>query len=348
METIWFAILGGLFTLFVTLDGFDFGAGMALRTVAKTDAERRLVLNAMGPVWDGNEVWLIIAGGALFFAFPTIYASAFSGFYLALILLLWLLMFRGLSMELRSQLISPLWRSFWDTMLVIGSLSIAVVLGAALGNLLRGVPLEADGYFFEPLWTNFLPGPRPGLLDWYTVLVGLFVSGVFLWHGANFLAMKTTGPVQRRARALSRRAGWVVVALSLIMPFATYMARSGFYLNFQHYPLGLVLPVLAYMALLYGVLPRRGNKDGRIFAASATSLVFLMLSAGFTLYPNMLTATTDPAHSLSIFNASTSPYALRTGLWWFAIGGIFAAAYTAFMYHAFRGKVSLPPEGEGY
>lgn len=348
METIWFVIIGVLFTLFVTLDGFDFGAGIILRLVAETDAERRLVLNAMGPVWDGNEVWLIIAGGALFFAFPTMYASAFSGFYLALILLLWLLMFRGLSMELRSQLASPLWRSFWDSMLMIGSLSIAAVLGAALGNLLRGVPLQADGYFFEPLWTDFLVGTHPGLLDWYTLLVAVFVVVVCTWHGANFLAMKTEGAVQDRARTISRGMGWQVALLSVVMPIATYVARPDVFQNFERFPMGLILPGLTYAAIFAGILLCRRQVDFGAFAASAASIVFLMFSSGFTLYPNVLNATISPDNTLTIYNTATSPYALRTGLGWFAVGAILAAAYTIFMYRSFRGKVSLPKEGEGY
>jgi len=158
METIWFILLGLLLILFVVLDGFDFGAGIIYSFVAKDNNEKRTELNAMGPIWDGNEVWLIIGGGVLFFAFPAAYASSFSGYYLALILLLWLLMFRGLSMELRSQLDSPLWRTFWDALLMIGSVSISLVLGVALGNVLRGVPLQTDGFFFLPLWTDFLTG----------------------------------------------------------------------------------------------------------------------------------------------------------------------------------------------
>ncbi len=347
METIWFAIIGVLFTLFVTLDGFDFGAGIIYRMVAKTDAERRMVLNAIGPVWDGNEVWLIIAGGALFFAFPVAYASAFSGFYLALILLLWLLMFRGLSMELRSQLSSPLWRNFWDTMLVIGSLGISVVLGAALGNLLRGVPLGADGYFFEPLWTNFLIGPALGLLDWYTLLTAAFVVAVFTLHGANFIAFKTEGDVQARARRIARTMGWQVALLSVVTAVATYIARPASLQNFLQFPLGLALPVLSFTSIGAVLWFCKRQRDGAAFAASAASIIFLMLGAGFTIYPNVLIATTG-ANNLTIYNAATSPYALRTGLGWFAVGASFATLYTIIMYRSFRGKITTPKEGEGY
>jgi len=348
METIWFAIIGALFTLFVTLDGFDFGAGIIYRFVAKTEAERRTVLNAVGPIWDGNEVWLVIAGGTLFFAFPVAYASAFSGFYLALILLLWLLMFRGLAMELRSQLASQLWRSFWDSMLVIGSVMISVVLGAALGNLLRGVPLQADGYFFEPLWTNFMVGQKLGLLDWYTLMTAGFVVSLFALHGANFIAFKTEGNLQARARRVSHNMGWPVAALAVAMAFATYVVRPGALDNFYDYPIGLALPVLIFASIAAGIRLRQRNLDGAVFAASAASIVLLMLGAAFSIYPNVLIATTKDVDNLTIYNAATSPFALRIGLTWFSVGATLAAAYTILMYRSFRGKVVLPDEGEGY
>ena len=348
METIWFALIGLLFTLFVTLDGFDFGAGIIYRFVAKTEDERRTVLNAMGPIWDGNEVWLIIAGGTLFFAFPVAYASAFSGFYLALILLLWLLMFRGLAMELRSQLTNPLWRSFWDSMLVIGSVMISVILGAALGNLLRGVPLQVDGYFFEPLWTNFLTGPAPGLLDWYTLMMAVFVVVLFALHGANFIAFKTEGALHGRAQLVSKKMGWLVAVLAVAMALATYVARPGAIDNFLNHPVGFVLPALIFASIAAVIWLRQHNRDGAAFAASAASIVLLMLGAAFSIFPNILIATTEGVGNLTIYNAATSPYALKTGLTWFSVGAVFAAGYTIFMYRSFRGKVKLPDEGEGY
>src|ERR687885_187822 len=171
MPTLWFILVAFMLTMYVLLDGFDLGAGAIHLAAAKTDAERRTIIQAIGPVWDGNEVWLIAAGGTLFFAFPLLYASSFSGFYLPLFIVLWLLMVRGVSIELRAHIHHPVWTAFWDGAFFVGSTLLAVFYGAALGNVVRGVPLNADGYFFEPLWTDFSPfSATPGILDWYTVL----------------------------------------------------------------------------------------------------------------------------------------------------------------------------------
>src|ERR687897_3008605 len=194
-----------MLTMYVLLDGFDLGAGAIHTFIAKSDEERRLVLKSIGPVWDGNEVWIIAAGGTLFFAFPLLYASGFSGFYLPLIIVLWLLMIRGLSIELRGHIGNPLWASFWDAMFFIGSALLAIFYGAALGNVVRGVPLNEGGYFFQPLWTDFSPfSANPGILDWYTVLIGLLALTTLVVHGANFVAVKTEDELNARSRAISR------------------------------------------------------------------------------------------------------------------------------------------------
>src|SRR6266581_2488522 len=175
MPTLWFILVAFTLIMYVLLDGFDLGAGIIHLVAARTDSERRLILRAIGPVWDGNEVWLIAAGATLFFTFPLLYASSFSGFYLPLIMVLWLLMLRGIAIEMRSRIPSPVWSAFWDGVFFLGSALLAIFLGAALGNVIRGVPLNKDATFFEPLWTDFFNpfSPTPGILDWYTVLVGL-------------------------------------------------------------------------------------------------------------------------------------------------------------------------------
>jgi len=262
--------------------------------------------------------------------------------------LLWLLMFRGLSMELRSQLNNPLWHSFWDALLALGSVSISLVLGVALGNVLRGVPLEADGFFFLPLWTDFLTGTHPGILDWYTLLTGLFAIVLLAVHGANYIALKTEGILQQHARQLSQQGQWLVVLFILILPFATYIAQPMILHNYQLYPAGLLLPVLVAIALIAVFVYRRKNNDWGAFAASSALITVLMLSVAFVIYPNILIATTDPVNSLTIYNSATSKYALHLGLIWFPVGMILATGYTLFMYRSFRGKVKLPAEGEGY
>src|SRR5580692_1563176 len=174
METVLFAMVAAMLAVYVVLDGFDFGAGILHRLVARTDAERRTVLAAIGPVWDGNEVWLVAAAGVFFLAFPKVYSAAFSGFYLALMIVLWLLILRGIAIESRSHQENPLWREFWDTVFSLSSALLAIVLGTSLGNVVRGVPVDQTGFFAMPLFTDFRPGVLPGVFDWYTLLVGLF------------------------------------------------------------------------------------------------------------------------------------------------------------------------------
>ena len=202
MEAVWFAIVSAMLAVYAVLDGFDFGAGIVHRLVARTDEERRTVLAAIGPVWDGNEVWLIAAGGVLFMAFPRVYATAFSGFYLALMIVLWLLILRGVAIEFRSHQDHPLWREFWDTVFSLASVLLAVVFGTTLGNLVRGVPLGKQGLPGMPLFTDFLPGREPGILDWYTGLVGLFTLAALAGHGALYLGWRTAGPVRERSLGL--------------------------------------------------------------------------------------------------------------------------------------------------
>src|SRR5262245_33062855 len=195
MNTLWFIIIAGMLAVYVVLDGFDFGAGIVHLFVARSDRERRTVLAAIGPLWDGNEVWLIAAGGLLVFAFPRAYSAGFSGFYMPLMMVLWLLLLRGISIEFRSHEANPLWRSFCDCRFTFSSVLLRVFLGAALGNVIRGVPLDQTCFFAGPLFTDFLPGRFPGVLDWYTVLIGLFTTAALAGHGALYLNWKTEGPV---------------------------------------------------------------------------------------------------------------------------------------------------------
>src|SRR6476646_7307316 len=202
MEAIWFALVAFMLTAYVVLDGFDLGAGALHLIAARTDEERRMLLRSIGPVWDGNEVWLLAAGGTLFYAFPLLYASSFSGFYLPLSMVLWLLVFRAIGIEFRMHLENEVWREFFDTVFSLASLLLIVLFGAALGNVIRGVPLRADHYFFVPLWTDFLPGPQPGALDWYTVLCAVVTVVAVCLHGALYVILKTAGALNARMRTM--------------------------------------------------------------------------------------------------------------------------------------------------
>jgi len=339
METVWFALVTMMLAMYVVLDGLNFGVGMVYRTVARAEAERRLARASINPVWVGYEVWLVAAGGLLFLAFPKAYAAGFSGFYLALIIVLWLLIFRGLALELRSHVDNDLWRQFWDLVFSGASFLLAFVFGTALGNLIRGVPLNRDGYFFVALWTDFTPGIRPGILDWYTLFMGLTSVAILALHGANYLAMKTEGDLSRRAAGIARRAGWMSVACTIPAILALPYVQPELQLNYASRPIGYLLPATGLLALGGALYCRRRQYDVAAFLASSLFILAMLGSAAWGMYPHILRATTDPAFSLTAFNAATDAYGLTAGLWWFAAGFVLIIAYQVYAHRAFWGKV---------
>lgn len=345
MPTLWFILVAVMLTMYVLLDGFDLGAGAIHTTVAKNEKERRMILRSIGPVWDGNEVWLVASGGVLFFAFPALYASSFSGFYLPLMIVLWLLMFRGLAIELRHRLDNPLWASFWDGLFFIGSALLAVFYGAALGNVIRGVPIGKDGYFFTPLWTNFSPNnPTPGVLDWYTILTGLLALVTLIIHGASWVVLKTEGPLNARCRLVARRFWYANVALTLVVTVATFSIRPRMFSNFADHPWGFVLPLVALVGLAgVGYFNLKGRERGT-FLSSGAYILGMMTATVFALYPDVLPAV-NPQNSLTVQNASASHYGLTVGLIWWSVGMVLAATYFIIIYRLFRGKVKLDEEG---
>lgn len=347
METLWFILVALMLIAYVVLDGFDLGAGIIHLLIAKDETERRLILRSIGPVWDGNEVWLIAAGGALYFAFPLLYASSFSGFYLPLMIVLWLLMLRGIGIELRSHVDSPLWREFFDFVFSASSLLLAVFFGAAIGNVIRGVPLDERGFFFAPLWTDFRVGPQPGILDWYTVLTGLLAFATLAVHGAHWIAYKTEGPLNERARRAAARGWYLIVALTILSLVATLDVRPQVLDNFRAHWWGWAIPVAVAASLAAMPLSQRRGRDLAAFLASTLYITAMLGGAAFAMYPYLLPATTDPARSLTIFNAQSGPYSLRVGFIWWLIGMALAVGYFVFLYRFFRGKVSLE-EREGY
>jgi cytochrome d ubiquinol oxidase subunit II len=348
MEAIWFAIVAGMLGVYTVLDGFDFGVGILHRFVARTDDERRTVFAAIGPVWDGNETWLIAAGGLLFLAFPRVYAAAFSGFYLALMIVLWLLILRGIAIESRSRQENPLWREFWDTTFSLASALLAVVLGAALGNVVRGVPLDGTGLFFIPLFTDFQPGVRAGVLDWYTVLVGLFALGALAGHGALYLVWKTTGPVQARSRTWAYGAWLAVLPLWLAATLATVWLRRETFTNLLARPWSVAFVVL----MLGGVggvfhFLRRGRERAAFLSSSAFLLGLLAATMAGT-YPVWLRSTINPVHSLTAANSAAGSHGLQVALVWWTIGMVLAGAYFMYLFHSTRGKVDAGAEGYGH
>jgi cytochrome bd ubiquinol oxidase subunit II len=345
VETIWFIFVALMIAMYVLLDGFDLGAGAIHLVAARDDRERRKIIRAIGPVWDGNEVWLIAGGGTLFFAFPVLYASSFSGFYLPLIIVLWLLMLRGLSIELRGHIVDPMWASFWDAVFFLGSSLLAIFFGAALGNVVRGVPLNADGYFFQPLWTDFNPfSDTPGILDPYTVLIGLLALTTLIVHGANFVALKTDGDLNARSHTISRRFTYATVVLTVFATAFTFWVSPWMLESFNERPYGYVLPLVAIAGLVGMVLFNLRNDDRTAFLSSGAYIIGMLTSTVFGVYPRVLPAV-EPANSLTIYNASASQYGLTVGLVWWTIGMVLAAVYFVVIYRLFRGKVSLEDEG---
>jgi cytochrome bd ubiquinol oxidase subunit II len=345
VETIWFVCVALMVAMYVLLDGFDLGAGAIHLFAARDDRERRTIIRAIGPVWDGNEVWLIAAGGTLFFAFPVLYASSFSGFYLPLIMVLWFLMIRGLSIELRGHIGDPLWASFWDAMFFIGSALLAIFFGAALGNVVRGVPLDEDGNFFQPLWTNFSPfSETPGILDWYTVLIGLLALTTLVVHGANFIALKTENELNARSRRISRLFTLATVVLTVLATLATFWVSPWMLASFNQRPYGYVLPLVAIAGLVGMVFFNVRENDRAAFLSSSAYIIGMLTSTVFGVYPRVLPAV-NPENSLTIQNASASDYSQAVGLVWWSIGMVFAAIYFVVIYRLFRGKVRLEDEG---
>lgn len=348
MQTVWFTILSVMLAVYVVLDGFDFGAGILHLFVAKKDPERRSVLAAIGPVWDGNEVWLLASGGILVFAFPKAYAAGFSGFYLPLMVVLWLLILRGLSIELRSHQPHPLWRSFWDGVFAFASTLMAIFLGAALGNVIRGVGLNNEGYFSGPLFTDFRLGPTPGVLDWYTVIVGIFTLVVLAAHGAVYLTWKTDGVVHDRSRRLIVPLWAAVVVIGIIATIATASVRPEIYSNLVSRPWTflLVLLFVAGIVVVFAGTARRAELAA--FLGSAAFIAGLLAATAAGFYPNILISRVDPAYNLTIYNASAGALGLRVGLAWWTIAIILAIGYFTYLFRSFRGKVAPPTEGHGY
>lgn len=344
----WYLLVAVMIAAYVVFDGFDLGAGVLHLFIARTDEERRLVIRTIGPVWDGNEVWLLAGGGTLYFAFPLLYASGFSGFYLPLMIVLWLLILRGIGVELRMHLGSTVWRGLFDGCFGIASLLLAVFYGAALGNVIRGVPLQQDGYFFLPLWTDWRVGPQPGVLDWYTVIAALVALVALTLHGAYYVAMKSTGEVNVRAW---RAAGFLwplLVLLTAISLSATLYIRPDLLNNYRRLPFLYLIPALVAFFLFSMWRTRQKRNEVGAFLSSCGYLAFMLVGAVAAVYPNLLTATTDPALNITVFNAHSSEYALSVGLIWWSVGMVIAAGYFIFVYRTFRGKVAALPESHGY
>jgi cytochrome d ubiquinol oxidase subunit II len=348
MGTLWFWLVAAMLIAYVVLDGFDLGVGIVYLFVARTEPERQQALRSIGPVWDGNEVWLLAAGGTLFFAFPLVYASSFSGFYLPLMIVLWLLILRGISVELRGHSSDPLWRTFFDGLFSFSSVLLAIFFGAALGNVVRGVPIGADNYFFLPLWTNWRTGPNPGILDWYTVLGGVIALVALALHGSLYLDLKTEGDLERRARSIASYLWPVLLVVTLIGLPATVIARPSSLHNYVNHPIAFLVP-LAVLASLGTILVATRKRMGLLaFLGSCTYLAAMLGGAAAGLFPVLLPTVGNEGRDLTIALAAAGPHTLHVGLVWWTLGMILATMYFCTVYWLFRGKVPTQLDGYGH
>ena len=345
MATTWFILLAFMLTVYVVLDGFDLGAGVAHLFVARGDPDRRAVLASIGPVWDGNEVWLIAAGGLLVFAFPRVYAVAFSGFYLPLTLVLWLLVLRGVSIELRSHQDNPLWHQFFDVVFALSSALLALVLGIARGNVLRGVPLDDRGYFSMPLFTDLGLGGRLGAIDWYTLAVGLFALAALTAHGAMYLRLKTEGDVNARSTRLAL-AAWIAVAvLAVVVTVATGFVRPTLLTSLASRPALWPLPIAIIAAVVVVFVSLARGHERRGFLASGVVIAGLLAMTAGALYPIILPSSIDPRYSLDVAGSANDRRGLVLGLVWWIPAIALAIGYFTYLFRSFRGKVAA---GAGY
>ena len=324
LTDIWFILIAVLWTGYLVLDGFDLGVGMLLPVLARTDAERRLMVNTIGPVWDGNEVWLLVAGGATFAAFPEWYATMFSGFYLAFLLLLVALIIRGVSFEYRGKVNDPTWRARWDVAIVVGSVLPAVLLGVALTNVVRGVPIDRNGEFTGTLLT---------LLNPVGLLGGLTTLTLFAFHGALFVALKTDGPVRTRARAFAGRIGVVATVCGAALLLWAQLSTG--------HPLTWIPLLVAALALVFALGANLRGREGWAFAATATAIAAAVATLFGALYPYVLPSTTNAAYGLTTTNASSTHYTLVIMTWVAVVFTPLVLLYQGWTYWVFRQRISV-------
>lgn len=332
LSFLWYLVIGFSVVFYVTLDGFDLGVGI-MNFFTKKDEERRIFLNSIGPVWDGNEVWLVIVGGALFAGFPDVYATLFSGFYNLCMLLLAGLIFRAVAIEFRSKRESKKWRRIWDAIFSVSSLLIAFGLGIVLGNLMNGIPLDENKDFVGSFEMFFRPFP---------ILIGLFTVALLMMHGCVYLAMKTEGALHKRLRRWAKRCIWGFVAIYLITSVVTWVKAPHLMDRFKENPEFLVVPLLTLLSILN--IPRMFNRnsDGWAFLCSCFSIALLFCIFGIGTFPYLVRSTINPeANSLSFFNSCSSVLTLKVLMTIVAIGIPLVFFYGTIVYRIFRGKVKI-------
>ncbi|MFB7139027.1 cytochrome d ubiquinol oxidase subunit II [Gottfriedia sp. NPDC056225] len=328
LETTWFILIAVLFIGFFFLEGFDFGVGMLLPFIGKSDTDRRIIINTIGPFWDGNEVWFITAGGAMFAAFPNWYATLFSGFYMALFLMLLALIGRGVAFEFRSKQKSPAWRSTWDWIIFFGSLLPPFLWGVALANLMRGVPIDSKMNYVGTFWD---------LISVFSVTGGISIVLLFLLHGALFICLKTVGELREKAFSVALKIGmWTTTFMSIFIILAYF--QTDFFTRYGVVP--GAIPILSGITLFSVRYFIKIKREGWAFIMTGLTIVFSTITVFLDLFPRVMISSIDPAYSLTIYNASSSPYTLKI-MTIVAFSTIpFVLAYQIWTYWVFRKRVT--------
>lgn len=331
LNTIWFFIVGILFAGYAILDGFDLGIGI-LHLFTKTDTERRLMLNTIGPIWDGNEVWLVTGGGALFAAFPEVYATAFSGFYLAFVLLLFGLIFRAVAIEFRSKQPMKWWRQMWDISFSVSSLVSTLLIGIALGNIAWGIPLDSNHEFAGSFWSLLKP---------YPLLVGITTIALFAMHGAIYGVLKTEDELQGKLRDWIKNSMIFFIICYVSTTMATLLYNANITEHIKANPVLFFIPIVNMLAIAN--IPREvvNGREFRAFLSSCTAMITLLMLFGIGMYPDLIYSNPNPGNSLTIYNSASSEKTLRIMLTIALIGVPLVLSYTASIYYIFRGKVKL-------
>jgi len=348
MIATWYALVSLMLIIYVALDGRNFGAGMLHWLVAKTPEERRQVIAAIGPLWSWHEVWLVGFGGTLVAVFPTLMASAFSGYYLALFLILWCLILRGVSIEVGGHINDRLWQGFWDFVFVLSNFLLAILFGAAAGNVARGVPLDAEGRFSMAFFTNFGVRGYVGLLDWYTVSIAIFAVVILAAHGATYLTLKTEGAVHDRSATYSKYLWMAIVPLFIAISVETLAVRPDLPGHAAFNPfllLGIALVIASTFMLISGL---RTRQETRAFVGSNLLLIGLLVSGSAAIFPVMLHSTLAPENSLTAYDVAASPGAMKLAAIWWPIGFALATFYFVFISRRYAGKVSIKRDNQGF
>ncbi|MGV7106145.1 cytochrome d ubiquinol oxidase subunit II [Flavobacterium sp. U410] len=357
MEYFWYIVLVAMLAVYVVLDGYDFGAGIIHLFFAKTEKDKKAITNAIGPFWDANEVWLIAAGGVLFFAFPTLYASSFSGFYLPLMMVLWLLIFRAVGLEMRGQIHHPMWEAIWDKAFGIASLLLALFFGAALGNVVRGVNLgmvengvstHEPHYFFLPLWNEtFSPqAEHQGIIDWFTLMLGVIAVVALTIHGANWIIFKTNSDLNTKLKDVVFKMNFALFTLVIASLLIWHIIEPEPFHNFIKYPFLWILPIITFTGLFGLFKVKSFKKDGYGFLFSTLFLLGGLSSTVASIFPKLLPSTNGVNPSLTVENVAAHEYGLSVGLSWFFIALILVVIYFTIQYRVFKGKMDDVGYGE--